>query len=314
MPIGRRVLEAFGGSKTVDSKFDELSKNLLLLERKVLSFSKIVQKFQKDLKQFHQASVSEAQNMAGYYEDGKNEPMLEYLEKLGGMYKDTLEIKYPLLTKTVDGRISSALTSFQTEIAQVKARMKERNEARLQYDHYLNKLDKLKKEKEKVTSSGSLATWKNKDKFHRNEKKFAKAKDDYEKLNSNVVEEMTILHNNRFVHINKFCSSFVKMQMFYFAAYGKQCGAFIAPLKDVVKKTTASAQAANDIVRVSSTKGSTPPRIVSAPRTPVAGASGRAPAMPTSSPPKVKPAGHKRSECKFGYNINIILSVFDIRA
>mmetsp|Transcript_10838 Transcript_10838/g.16149 ORF Transcript_10838/g.16149 Transcript_10838/m.16149 type:complete len:329 (+) Transcript_10838:56-1042(+) len=248
--LTRRVFETFSGKRTVDTKFDDLSAKLLSLERKIKGFSRVVQQTLRDLKAFHQTSLNAAIDMCAYYEDGKNEPMKLCLDKLQEMEKDTIDTKYTLLVKTVEQRITIALKNFNDEIQKVRKRIKERDDCRLQYDHYTVKFEKLTKEREKIVSNGQLATWKNKDKFERNEGKLNAAKIRYEQINTEVFTEMSLLFNNRFVHINNFCSSFIKMKMFYFSAYGKQCASFQAPLKEALRRTAIEAKMAN--ARISS--------------------------------------------------------------
>eukprot|EP00472_Partenskyella_glossopodia_P014641 CAMPEP_0197522058 /NCGR_PEP_ID=MMETSP1318-20131121/7253_1 /TAXON_ID=552666 /ORGANISM="Partenskyella glossopodia, Strain RCC365" /LENGTH=290 /DNA_ID=CAMNT_0043074279 /DNA_START=167 /DNA_END=1035 /DNA_ORIENTATION=- len=237
MPLGRRIAEAFGGTKTVDEKFDNLEKKILDLEKQLKGFKKIVGVFMSNLKSFQTTTVGTAAQLQAYYESDPEEPMAEFFSSLGAMYRDSLENKYPLLVKNVEERVTSAMEKFQAEVSVVKRRVKERKEARLLFDHYKHKLDGLRKEKEKVTVQGKLAGWKNKEKFHRNEKKFSDAKNNYEHINNAVFDEMWKLYSERFTHINGFSAAFIKMQIFYFSAYGKQNAMFLGPLKQALANT-----------------------------------------------------------------------------
>uniref|UniRef100_A0A7S2KM24 BAR domain-containing protein n=1 Tax=Bigelowiella natans TaxID=227086 RepID=A0A7S2KM24_BIGNA len=189
---------------------------------------------------FSQSAMSAAGNMKGYYEEQQSEPMFKLLDKLHMFSKDSCEKKYPLLQKTVDEQVSAALNKLHEKLAYVKGRMKLRNDARINFDHYNGKMSGLRKEREKIIANGQLAGWKNKDKFERNEKKYQAARDQYERTNAAVIEEMKELYETRFQYINAMCSGFIKMQMYYFAAYGKACSSYIGPLKQVVAGTTQS--------------------------------------------------------------------------
>lgn len=150
--------------------------------------------------------------MCVYYEDEPKEPMHKILDTFRLMQKDTLTTKYPLLVKTVEERVNASLQRLTEEISRVQARIKLRNDARLSYDHYTVKLAGLKKERDKVISQGKLASWKNRDRYERNGRKFEDSKKNYEFLNSAVTDEIQALLDDRFLHINAFCTACVKMQ------------------------------------------------------------------------------------------------------
>mmetsp|Transcript_12606 Transcript_12606/g.17527 ORF Transcript_12606/g.17527 Transcript_12606/m.17527 type:complete len:382 (-) Transcript_12606:124-1269(-) len=233
----RRVFDALGGHKTVDATFDDLAAKLDDLEKRCKAFTKITSTYLKNLKGFQDSAMSAAGNMKGYYEEQQSEPMFKLLDKLHMFSKDSCEKKYPLLQKTVDENVSTALNKLHERFAYVKGRMKLRNDSRINFDHYHGKMSGLRKEREKIIANGQLAGWKNKDKFERNEKKYQAAKDQYERTNAAVIQEMKELYDTRFQYINAMCSGFIKMQMYYFAAYGKACSSYIGPIKQVLAGT-----------------------------------------------------------------------------
>eukprot|EP00466_Bigelowiella_natans_P014005 jgi/Bigna1/146937/aug1.125_g21645 len=221
----RRVFDALAGHKTVDAAFDDLGAKLEDLEKRCKAFTKITSTYLKNLKGFQDSAMSAAGNMKGYYEEQQSEPMFKLLDKLHMFSKDSCEM---------DEQVSAALNKLHEKLAYVKGRMKLRNDARINFDHYNGKMSGLRKEREKIIANGQLAGWKNKDKFERNEKKYQAARDQYERTNAAVIEEMKELYETRFQYINAMCSGFIKMQMYYFAAYGKACSSYIGPLKQVV--------------------------------------------------------------------------------
>mmetsp|Transcript_24384 Transcript_24384/g.58825 ORF Transcript_24384/g.58825 Transcript_24384/m.58825 type:complete len:329 (-) Transcript_24384:248-1234(-) len=263
MPFGRRVIEAFGGQKTVDPEFDEYEKKILALEKQCRAFTKITSSYLKSLKVFQQNAHSTAGNMMAYYEDAHDEPMRDLIAKLDTFHKDSVEAKYPLLEKHVSEKVSGAMNNINEEIIKVKERMKVRNEARLSFDHYSHKIEGLRKEKDKYVSNGQFAAWKNKDKFERNERKFESAKNEYEALNEQTIKEMKELWATRFRYVNNMCAHFIKMQMFYFSAYGKQCASFIGPMKIILSKTDTKTPPSStaDLKRpdITARTGSSPP-------------------------------------------------------
>mmetsp|Transcript_13906 Transcript_13906/g.26356 ORF Transcript_13906/g.26356 Transcript_13906/m.26356 type:complete len:359 (-) Transcript_13906:286-1362(-) len=310
MPLARRVMEAFGGNKTVDEKFDGLEAKLANLERKVKGFNKIVGSYMKDLKNFQDTSLSGAVNLLSYYEDNPGMPMHALLGKMKDFHQDNVETKYPLLVKTVDERVSKALDEFTKELGQVRARVKVRNEARLSFDHYRVKIDGLRKEREKYVSQGNLAAWKNKEKFKRNEEKFEASKLRYDTLNAAVMKEMQKLYNKRFTHINNFTSSFVKMQMFFWSAYGKQCSSFLGPMKAALQRSSAMTTgmaSGQSPAPVQEHKAMEPPTQArqpdqaammppSSPPSRPLEMKNEPPSLPSRSPPKAKPKKKKKKK------------------
>uniref|UniRef100_A0A7S2TRC5 Uncharacterized protein n=1 Tax=Lotharella oceanica TaxID=641309 RepID=A0A7S2TRC5_9EUKA len=121
------------------------------------------------------------------------------------------------------------------------------------------------------------------------------------------MKEMQSLYDKRFKHINNFCSSFVKMQMFFWSAYGKQCSSFLGPMKAALQQPIAHNPSSSVPAKLPENKAMEPPTQTSLPKATQRIATPEfepqselkePPSMPANSPPKAKPKRKKKKKKK----------------
>lgn len=150
----QKLAEAFAGPRTKDVEFDKLVEEMKLLEKGVNEFRNLLKNFQtytsgiRNLAKEIKSSLSHIYGKSDDY-DRIQEIVVDFHSQIDSSYIDLVDNVNKVYLKT---------TEWNNDFLSVKLLLDKREEARKDYDHYDEKLEKIYKSREEKLRKGENIT------------------------------------------------------------------------------------------------------------------------------------------------------------
>jgi hypothetical protein len=200
------VDESINGPRTKDEEFSTKIKKLKEIEKGMEILTTLIKDFSKNTEQFKTFNSKLAESINYIIQD---EHTVTFINEIMSKYKYFLDYYNKFVMEICV--LNNYISSWQEEIKNIHKQIDKRDDKRKIYDHYDEKLEKIKKSSKKDSNY-----------LQRNVDKFTTAKNDFNAASKEANKLIDSFFNNRFNLVKPVLSQFFKAESsFYINIYNE---------------------------------------------------------------------------------------------
>jgi len=200
--------------KTEDQVYTYLETQVHTLDTFHEDISMSMAQYTQKLSEFLLASQDMHKKFAKHYTDEEH-PMSAVVKESEKQIGATINAKIPLFDKIAHEKLLARVATYKGQLESKHQLMRDREAARLKFDHYRSKIMTLRQQKDAALKRGKKFDM---DRYSRNEAKFGEAQAEYSRCNQNVTNELEVFWTSRYQFLDMVFAEFVKTESFFLAA------------------------------------------------------------------------------------------------